>query len=72
MFATEQYGFRKGLSTINATHKLTEIILNVWNNSRYIAGAFCGLTKAFDCINHELLLKKIAILQCQRLTVRVV
>jgi hypothetical protein len=57
---TEQYGCRKGLSTINATHKLTEIILNVWNNTRYIAGV-CDLTKAFDGVSPI-----IALLQCQR------
>jgi hypothetical protein len=57
IFVTEQYGFRRGLSTINATHKLTEVILNAWNNNRYVAGVFCDLTKAFDCVNHELLLK---------------
>jgi hypothetical protein len=59
VFVTEQYGFRRGLSTINATHKLTEVILNAWNNNRYVAGAFCDPTKAFDCVNHELLIKKL-------------
>jgi hypothetical protein len=64
--------FRKGLPTIIATHELNDIVLNAWNNNRYIAGVFCDLTKAFECVNQELLLKKIAILWCQRLTVRVV
>jgi hypothetical protein len=40
IFGAEQYGFRRGLSTTNATHRLTEIILNAWNNNRYIAGVF--------------------------------
>jgi hypothetical protein len=59
IFVTEQYGFRRGLSTINATHKLSEIILNAWNNNRYVAGVFCDLTKAVKCVNHELLFKKL-------------
>jgi hypothetical protein len=31
IFAAEQYGFRRGMSTTNATHRLTEIILNAGN-----------------------------------------
>jgi hypothetical protein len=43
----------------NATCKLIETIFNDWNNGKCIAGVFCNLTKAFDCINNELFVKKL-------------
>jgi len=58
IFVAEQYGYRKGLSTTNASHEHTEIILSTLNSNRYIACAFGDLTKAFDCVNCELFLKK--------------
>jgi len=59
IFAAEQYGFRRGLSTTNATHWLNVVILNAGNNYRYISGCFCDLTIAFECVKHELLLKNL-------------
>ena len=53
----EWYGFRRRLSTTNATRWLTEIILNIWNNNRYTGGVYCDLTKVFCCANYELSLK---------------
>ena len=43
----------------NITHRLTEIILNAWDNDRYIACVYCDMTKACDCVNHKLLFKKL-------------
>ena len=48
-----------GLWTTNATPRLTEIIWNSWNSNRYFTGVFCDLAKAFDFVNHELLLTKL-------------
>jgi hypothetical protein len=55
----EQFGFRTNSATDRAIYKLTNEILKALNNKSKIGGIFCDLKKAFDCVDHEILLSKL-------------
>lgn len=59
LFVCSQFGFRKNLSTKDAILKLVEQLVDSFENGEYLVGTFCDLSKAFDCVHHDLLLKKI-------------
>jgi len=55
----EQYAFRTNLKTDNSTYHLTNEILKGLNDNKMVGAIFCDLEKAFDCVNHKILLTKL-------------
>ena len=54
-----KFGFRKGIATEDAIFKLTNEMLNALNNKAMAGNIFCDLEKAFDSVNHDILLSKL-------------
>jgi hypothetical protein len=55
----EQSGFRVISTTDKAVYKLLDQVLTALNNKHTVGGILCNLEKAFDCVNHKIMLSRL-------------
>ena len=55
----KQFGFQKFHSTDYAIVQLTDQILDAFEENKFTLGIFIDLSKAFDTVNHDILLEKL-------------
>ena len=66
LFCEKQFGFQASNSTEHAVIQLISQILNAFNENKYTLGILIDLSKAFDTVDHNILLKKIRYVWYQR------
>jgi len=57
LLSKNQFGFRPGRSTTGALYATSKFLYNQLDNNKKVIAVFLDLAKAFDTVNHDVLLK---------------
>ena len=58
-FNDRQHGFRAKYSTVTASLSLKETVFNYINSNSYVYACFLDISKAFDSVDHKMLIEKL-------------
>ena len=59
IYYCHQFGFRKGYSTAMALTEIIDCIKHLLDENNYVVGIFIDFKKAFDTVDHNILLSKL-------------
>uniref|UniRef100_A0A1B6FIE1 Reverse transcriptase domain-containing protein n=1 Tax=Cuerna arida TaxID=1464854 RepID=A0A1B6FIE1_9HEMI len=59
LLTDNQHGFLKGRSTVTAIIQLIEHVIDQIESGKTVTSLFLDFSKAFDCLDHDLLLRKL-------------
>jgi hypothetical protein len=59
LFSNAQFGFRRGLSTSSAVLSFIDNIVRSFEKNNHYKAIFLDLSKAFDTVSHDILIKKL-------------
>ena len=59
IFYNKQFGFRNNLSTLHSILSITDLAQRAIDSGAYSCGIFLDLRKAFDTVDHKILLEKL-------------
>uniref|UniRef100_A0A1Y1LAR2 Reverse transcriptase domain-containing protein n=1 Tax=Photinus pyralis TaxID=7054 RepID=A0A1Y1LAR2_PHOPY len=60
LIANNQYGFQQNKNTSVAIWNFMENIVKAMAEKQFVLGIFCDLSKAFDCVDHNIMLEKLS------------
>ena len=59
LYSDSQFGFRSGRNTTQAVCDLINYVVGAFEQRESVQAVFCDLSKAFDCVEHNILISKL-------------